>query len=314
MPYTTAVSTGSILYRCVEHIRFMLNEPETDATFSDTYLLNMVVVPAMKTVMSRFNLNRDNPIRLRFSFSLEAGTEYYRLPPNMQEVYRVSKLADNKLASNDFIPREEESFWGPGWILEGNTLAFRPVPLGSDSDWVIWYVPSADFKPHYGTGLQSLTDDPNVITLSNSPTFGELDRRSNAYAGAILRLLPTSSTGVQQEHIVEESYLDGSSWKARLRLTPDPSVAGQSSLLYEVLPPLTGMLWKSAADLACIELGVSRDLTEKQMRQLYMNWERSMKTSFDDLVAMQTRLGKFFRNATPDNRDRTLGGLGDVLM
>lgn len=314
MPYTTAVSTGSILYRCIEHIRFMLNEPEVDATYSDVYLLNMVLMPAMKTVMSRFNLNRDDPIRLRFTLSLAAGTEYYSLPPNMQEVYRVSKITDNKLPSNDYIPREEESWWGPGWTLDGNTIAFRPTPLADDSEWLIWYVPSANFKPHYGTGLQNLLDEPNVITLQSTPTFGELDRRANAYAGAILRLLPAGPTGVQQEHVVEESYLESNLWKVRLRTTPDPSVAGQSSLAYEVLPPLTGMLWKAAADLACVELGVARDLTEKQMRHLHLNWDRSMKTAFDDLAALQTRTGKFFRNATPDNRDRTLGGLGDILM
>jgi hypothetical protein len=97
---------------------------------------------------------------------------------------------------------------GISWAIEGNTLAFRPFPPINDTDWILYYVPSADFKPHYSTGgAVNSGDAADTFRLAPSlgnNDIGEIDNRDNAYVGQVLRVI--TSTKVIERIIDAHSY------------------------------------------------------------------------------------------------------------
>lgn len=312
MPAAEVVSTNSLCYRMVERVRLLLNEPETDARWSDNYLLRELVQPALTQVMSRLSLGQDNPIILRMTISVTAGQEYYVLPPGVREVVRLGAADTYGNPRLDWVPGGENSAIGTGWQLVGNSIRFTPIPQRAQ-DWTLWYIPSGDFIPHYSTaGVQDSAQGTKTLTLATTPTLGYLDKRTNGYAGGLLRLMGINGYGgpIQEHMILSSSYSSGS-WVITLATPYNPSVIDVSGLRYEVVPAGYPLLWKAVAEYAAIDLAVPRDMTEKQMRHLYLARDTTMKSLQDDLSNLQGRTGKAFHNETLDNHDRTIGGLLD---
>ena len=313
-------TTFSMLKTVAEKVRFYLDDPDLDAKYTDQYLVRYIIGPAMVDVVARLNLNQDNPVVVRHSISLVENQEYYLLPPGIQEVWRLATIDSTGRILTDNKPRGVWNPRGPGWALEGNLLTMRPFPTQAETV-DLWYVPSFDVQMHYGTGVLR----GRTVEFATTPTLGLLDRRQNAYAGCVLRLLP-ESPGVVQEMIIASydaetrtatvrlpfgaEYSDGSSSSQ-----PSATVSGgvgssesssssdgfSDTVTYEVAPKMGQALWEAIACASACKLAVAKNVSEKKLGFLEREYKKAMKTITDNLQNMQMRTGKAFEKNTEDH-------------
>lgn len=289
-------TSGSILYTILERIRGYLDTP--DDKYSDSYILNHVVMPEYVNVWSRLALSMENPIVLRHTFTTAEGQQSYQMPPNVQEVwgiYRYDGTTDRKTAQYE----PTGGAWapgGPGWRIEGNTIFFRPVPT-SGTRWDLLYMPSGDFLMHYGTGTVSSTTE---VVLASSPTLGQLDRRLNGYGGGILRVIKKSDDSVLT---VEERIVRSYAPDTRT-VTVDPALSSYSDtdeVLYEVVPVGTQNLSSAVAAAGAMNLGAAMNVSQKQMEFFRRQYLGHRKTIMDNLANINQKRPKHFDRNTEDN-------------
>lgn len=293
-------------------MRFYCDVPTTDAKYKDAFMVQHLIYPVMVDVLARLNLNQDNPITIRHSVALDSDTEYYLLPPNVQEIWRLAVLDSNGRITKEAYPRGVFNPSGPGWSIQGNVLQMLPKPT-ADETVDIWYIPSGDVLCHYGTG--SLRN--KVFTLASAPTYGLVDRRPNAYAGAILRLLPSS--GAIQERIIESYDVDSRTVTVRVPFTLDASGGSSSSsgagssesssssggfsdtYVYEIAPCASQPMYEAISLGCALKLGAATGASEKKIAFLEKEYMKAMKTIKDNLANLQMRNGKAFDRDTVDH-------------
>jgi hypothetical protein len=313
-------STGSFLLTVIERLRAYLDEAIMDAKYTNDYLVRHVICPEMVNVMSRLSNNADNLIRIRHEITLVKDQEHYILPPNIGEIYRFAVVDSNGRITKEFMPRNEFNPTGPGWHIQGNLLSIRPFPgVGETAD--IHYIPTGDFFPHYHAGSES-TDGGEMTSFTtfvfdDTPTLGGIDNRENAYAGAVLRVWTTAAGhhgGLPDHAVLEERIIesyDASTRIATVRrpFTTDICDGTKPGLRYEVAPVGMNSLYQAITCAAAMNLGTARNITQKQMTFLIVQYKMAMKTIGDNLSFMQARKPKHFEKNTVDNRSSYL--LGD---
>jgi hypothetical protein len=295
-------STGSFLLTVIERLRAFLDEAIVDAKFTNDYLVRHVICPEMVNVMSRLSNNMDNPIRVRHEISLVADQEDYVLPPNIGEIYRFAILDDGGRITKEFTPRNEFNTRGPGWHIQGNLLSIRPFPAAAETA-DIHYIPNGDFQPHYAASGNLLTT--TTFQLDGAPNLGSLDTRENSYAGAILRVWNTAKN-ILEERVVKSYDVSTRTVTLRRPFTADIETGGART--YEIAPVGLNSLYQAIACAAAINLGTSRNITQKQMQFLVLQYKMAMKTIGDNLSFMQARKPKSYHRDTVDNRASYLLG------
>ena len=311
-------STGSFLLTVIERVRAYLDEAIVDAKFTNDYLVRHVSCPEMVNVISRLSNNADNLIRVRHSITLVDGQEFYVLPPNIGEIFRFAVIDLEGRITKEFLPRNEFNPRGPGWQIEGNMLSIRPYPAtGETAD--IHYIPNGDFQPHYHTGSESTQGGEmtsyTTFVFDPTPTLGAIDNRENAYAGATLRVWTTAAGhhgGLPDHAVLEERIIesyDASTRIATVRrpFTADISTATKPGLRYEVAPVGMNSLIQAISCAAAINLGTARNITQKQMQFIVLQYKMAMKTIGDNFSFMQARKPKSYHKDTVDNRLHLFG-------
>tara|TARA_R100000655_G_scaffold72916_2_gene111427 strand:- start:639 stop:1559 length:921 start_codon:yes stop_codon:yes gene_type:complete len=290
-------SSGSFLYTVLERIRGYLDDPDFDAKYDNDFMIRHIICPTMVDVMSRINMNRDDPVVLRHEFTPSSTVEYYQLPPAVGEIWRVSRRDSDGHIIDDMKPRSEFHPEGIGWAIEGNCLRFDPKL--SDNTWTVYYVPSGDIMPHYGT-TGELESDLSSFTLAASPTLGSIDRRENAYAGQILRLLP--DTGLVEERVIAsyDTTLESSQITTRIPFENAHSNVG-AALKYEIAPIRMQSLYEAIAAGSALKLGSYRKITQSHYQMILQQYRSSIKTATDNLANLQMRTGKSWMKKTVDN-------------
>lgn len=296
-------STGSFLLTVIERVRAYLDEATLDAKYTNDYLVRQVISPEMVNVMARLSNSFSNPIRLRHSISLLTDTEHYTLPPNIGEIYRVAIMDVNNRVTQEMMPNNEFHPRGPGWQIQGNMLSFRPLPTKAETV-DIHYIPNGDFHPHYDADGGVLNAGETTFVFDASPTLGSLDNRENAYAGAILRVWEPS-TNIIEERVIKSYTANGRTATVHIPFTH----AAASGLKYEVAPPGMNSLYQAIACSCAMNLGTARNITQKQMQFITLQYKMAMKTVGDNLSNMQARTGKAFDKRTVDNSAHLI--LGD---
>jgi hypothetical protein len=305
MAFDDVVSSNSVLKEAIERVRADLDEPSTDAKFSDHYITRMILIPAATECMTAVNMQADNPVVFRMSFPITAGQEYYQLPPCVQQIIRLAKIDHDGNVVMERMPRGEFNPIGPGVALEGNTLAIRPFTDTTDSDWSLWYIPSGDIQMHYSQGGEINAGEDGADVLRIAATLGDtdvgtIDRRANAYVGQVLRLLPED--GVLQERIIDEHYLDtDNKWKIHVRMPFDPVPDDEENVAYEIVPFVASHFWVMVARKAVFDIGNSRNISDSNMRRKYLQYESAKKTVLDIFSNMNGRTGKYFQSVVQDN-------------
>jgi len=285
-------STGSFLYTVIERIRGYLDDPDFDAKYDNDFLVRHIISPTMVDVLSRVNMNMDNPVVMRFDFTPDSTTEYYQLPPSIGEVWRVSRRDSDGNICEDIKPRTEWHPNGVGWALEGNMLRFDPKL--TDNTWTVYYVPSGDVMPHYATG-GTMRGDRSTLVIDATPTLGASDRRENSYAGQILRILPDS--GMVEERVIQSHDVDLGEVTTRIAF----NTPLESNVKYEIAPIGMQSMYEAISAGSAMKLGAYRKITGSHYQMILQQYRSAIKTATDNLANMQMRTGKSFHKKTVDN-------------
>lgn len=287
--------SGSMIYSILETMRYLIGEATADK-YDDDFCVRAVIGPEYAFIIENLSMSSGNPLVVRRSITVPAGTRHVVLPPGVHEVWRLAKLGERGDLTEDFYPMGQWHPYGPGWFLEGNLLSFRPYPA-TEQTWVLWYVPSGDIPLHYAkTGSTSEAGSTSRFTLASPVTVGMLDERESAYEGQVLRYLGKPV----QERIIE-AY-DAATRTCTLR---NPiTVPGTTGHVYEIAPLGWQMLWQAIAARAAMNLGTARGASEKKMRALDLEYQRAMKGIRDKLTNFNQRMGHFMDKNTADNPDR----------
>lgn len=303
-------STRSFLKTVIERVRGYLDDADFDAKYTDQFLVQHVIMPGTVDVWSRCSLNADNPVYLYFDIVLSEDQECYVIPPCVGEVHEIVQYTgysgnqpNNGIPSSDLYPHHRMGVGGPVWALEGNMICFRPFPsnLPANKTWTIRYTTNGDMHPHYATtSTGSLDATRTIFTLSSSPDLGLVDKRENAYAGQILRILDGN---VFEERVIASSTYDssgGGSYKVTVK-RPFSSNVTTGAHAYEVAPAQSqGMV--EAVSLACaLKLGAWRKISAAHAQLLQLQYRSAIKTIGDNLANMQLRTGKGWAKDTRDN-------------
>ena len=302
-------TTRSFLKTVIERVRGYLDDGDFDAKYTDQFLVTHVIMPGLVDVWSRCSLNADNPVLLSYDITLVNDQECYVIPPCVGEVHEIVQytgttgaIPNNGLPTADIYPRHRMSVGGQNWALEGNMICFRPFPqdLTGNTTWTIRYTTNGDMAPHYSTNVaggsaSSLDATRTLFTVSDSPQLGLLDKRENAYAGQILRIL--------DGNVFEERVIASYNPVTRVATLKRPfsSNVTTGAHIYEIAPAQSqGMV--EAVSLACsLKLGAWRKIAQSHAQMLNMQYRSAIKTIGDNLSNMQLRTGKGWAKDTRDS-------------
>lgn len=297
-------TTGSFLKTFITRVRFMSDEPADDAIYSDADLVNHFYGPCYQDVWARINMSSKGRVVLRHSLHIVQGQEYYDLPPTISRLMRISMMDSNGVIYNDVKPRGEFHPAGPGWSIQGNTLAVRPLPIASGTVG-LWYVPSGTFSAHYATdgNMDPSDTDGTLVALSTGPALGQLDKRINGYAGQVLRVL---GANLHQERVIESHSPSDGTITLRRPLDPIPDTA----FTYEIAPFANESLITAVSLRAAMQILAMKSGSANQRQSLMQEYQAAIKSVCDDMNHLQARTGDHFDRMTEDNRDAQASMLG----
>jgi hypothetical protein len=279
-------------------MRLYADEPSDNAKYTDARLVNDFLQPAYSRVFNQIALSADDVIVLRHVVTLVDGQETYLLPPNVRRILQLVRLNDEKFVIEDFKPRNERSWWGPGWVIEGNEIRFRPLPREAET-WYLFYIPNGDFFIHEGYG--EVGSDDYTFILDATPTLGQLDKRNQAYAGGFLRILDDGGAVVQERVI--ESY-DPTTREVTVRTAFDPSLNEPSAgVHYEIAPQSFEPLQDAWTLCALMKLLAIKNASGAHLEAIRREYASALKTVRDTHSFLNARTGKVFEQDTRDNRD-----------
>ena len=288
-------STGSFLYTVLERIRGYLDDPDFDAKYDNDFLIRHIISPTMVDVLARINMNADNAVVMRLDFTPNDPDEYYQLPPSVGEVLRIARRDADGCIEDEVMPRTEFHPHGVGWALEGNTLRFDPKFGKNEQDYTIYYIPSGDVMPHYSDNGGTMTLDGSTLSLDSSPDLGSVDRRENAYAGQILRVIP--ATGLIEERVISSHEAEKKKVEVRIPFKG----ALSANVRYEIAPIGMQSLYEAISAGAAMKLGAYRKISGSHYQMVLQQYRSAIKTVTDNLANMQMRTGKSYQRKTVDN-------------
>lgn len=164
----------------------------------------------------------------------------------------------------------------------------------------------------YSTGgTLSTSGSTQKLLLTTSSVLGDLDRRENAYAGQVLRLLPASPNPIE-ERIISRSYKDGSNWYVEVRRPFTLNSPGSHT--YEVAPAGSSSLYDAITCCAALRLAGPRKITEVQYRRIRDQYLMAIKTVSDRMKLIQSRVPPHIAKNTIDNPEygSVFGFLGGI--
>jgi hypothetical protein len=302
-------TTRSFIKTVVERIRGYLDDSDFDAKYTDQFLVQHVVMPSLVDVWSRVSMNADNPVLLSFDITLVNDQECYVIPPCVGEIHEIvqytgssgSQTSDG-VPTADAYPFHRMSVGGQNWAIEGSMICFRPFPqnLSGNTTWTVRYTTNGDMLPHYsshtgGPHASSLDATRTLFTISDSPQLGLQDKRENAYAGQILRIL--------DGNVFEERVI--ASYNANTRVCtlkrPFSSNVSTGVHIYEIAPSQSQGMVEAVAVASALKLGAWRKISQAQNQLLTQQYRAAIKTIGDNLANMQMRTGKSYAKDTRDN-------------
>lgn len=235
------------LGRVIRRVRRDLREPEIGAEYSDDELLELYIQPAWKALYEDLTSFTSSPAVAKITISLATDQQFYTLPPNVHQVLFLGKIGDKGLYTADYRPRDRLNPIGPNWALNGTQLEINPYPSRA-TDMALLYVPSGDVELHEGPGSVPI-GETHQWKLASAPTFGDRDRRDNAYAGCSIRIEDTDLARVYEYQV--ESY-DPATLICVTRQAIDAVVVteateGSGTADYQIIPPFSAAYFEVLA-------------------------------------------------------------------
>ena len=294
-------STQGFLQTVIARVRGYLDEPDTDAKFTDDFITRHCIGSALQDVYSRAHLNADNPILCTWTFDIEPDVVEYQLPPCIGELWEIVTRDDHGRIILDAVPRSHFNPSGPGYEIQGNLLVLGRSEPREVTDVQVTYIHNGDIRCHFSVTGELDDNAGTHRMILGTPTYGEIDRRVNGYAGQILRVIP--ATGPIEERVIERSYYESSNWYVDLRLplTETTVPSADNNVVYEIVPPMHESFVEAVSAAVALRLGTYRGISQAKMGAIEREYRKSMKTVKDAVAFMQMRVPKRFQKDTRDN-------------
>lgn len=290
------------LERTISRIRKFVDEPATNAKYTDADLLDLIEVE-WASILAELNRTGQRPLVVRHDLSVPQGAEILQLPPIVQNLLQIVKLTRTGDVEWAVTPASRYNPAGPGVLFEGPVIRFQPPWSGGTETLRLEFVPSGDIRLHGGTAgtiTNSLSANTCTVVLASSPSVGSLDTRPNAYAGSILRILSASTNNYMQERIIQ-SYNVTSRTATLAPAFEAALLPGGATVTYEIAPLLYQahdfvVAMAVARNIAVIEGDPARTkfLTQRyaeRMRDLRLN-ESAYQGLVGDRMSVDTRYNR----------------------
>jgi hypothetical protein len=188
------------LTRSLTRVRTALDEPEINAKYGNPLIIEYLET-AYADVLGDISLNSQHPLLVRYDIPLanQASEQWYDLPPIMGSLRDVQLLNTAGDVQGHLSPQHLTSPWGQTWRIDHNRLWIDKNTFSQFYSIRLFFVPLKPARLHDGSAA-ALT--ASTITLAATPTKGTLDRRPNAYAGAVVRILGAATNDLMQERII----------------------------------------------------------------------------------------------------------------
>jgi hypothetical protein len=241
----TAVSSGSasfyedsFLSRAIVDVRECIDEPETNAKYTDARLIELIE-KAYILVYNEKMRNTTTPAVARQEITLVADTLRYDLPHVLSSVYGIYHLAD--LGTKVFYDgRGKQNHLGQGMWIEGNVLRIQSTDQYEQGlVLTVEWIPSGIARLHNGTC--TISADGLTITMNGTPNAGAIDTHNQAYAGSSFRILGVDGTTVVGNFLQERNIAASSNTALTLTLETalDPiPTTDDGTIYYEIAPAI----------------------------------------------------------------------------
>jgi hypothetical protein len=304
----------SFIERTRDSIREIAGEPTVHAKYSDDRLLTWIE-QAYAHLLGEIGRRASNPLVVRFDIPLSTDTRVYTLPPIVQRVLDLEMLDESGNTVWYERPRSRYNPAGPNLVFEASTIRFTK-DLTNGYTLRVHFIPSGCVALHTGAvasvdDVPRITNDPATntatVVLAETPTAGTVDRRPNAYAGSIFRVL--SDTG--DANYIQDRIITAYNVATRTAtLSPafvDGFVPTGDEVLYEIAPPIErAMDIVIATYVARTLCGIEGDAARfRTLSQLYAEQVRDIVaqvnhfSALDEGLKRDTRFtrGKFVPNS-----------------
>lgn len=244
---------NSVLYTMLQRIRWGLPE-QVEKEMSNDYIMRSVICPKLSEVMGMMNARTDSQTVIRHALTLVNNQEYYVLPSCIYKALRLCKTAAGSVIPTEEVrQRDENDPNGNGWSIEGNRLSIRPNPTtGKLTNYLLWYVPSGDFMPHYAKDGAIGNAGKTEIDLTSGGLFsrqlGTVDKRVNAYEGATIRVFETNGT-ISERTITSHDAVNGI-----VTVSEAFTSAESAAVAYEIVAPWMSTIMSAVVTRSILEL------------------------------------------------------------
>jgi len=301
---TSTLNSAGFLNRLIAAIRKMVDEPSINAKWSNSDILAKIR-DAWAQMWLDVNLNSEVPITVRYDIAISSSTEDYKLPPNVGEIIRLSKIN-----STTGIPEWEldsASYRNPagfGFRIEGNTLRVNPK-WTTGYTMRLDYIPNGDISPIEGTVLGSAFTSTTVNLNSMSVTLGTLDTRENAYGGYYLRKVSevdgggTARTGFIMEEPLVASW-ENTTRVATFRTALDQTPISSNTVTVELVTVLGYNLERLLA-LTAARMILADEGRDKRMVSQTQHYKECLRNVRLALANMNSRNKSGMEGDTVDN-------------
>lgn len=296
MAIVAADYADSFISRALSRVRDHLDEPTTNAKYSDTKIIEQLEF-SYPLVIGEVNRNSQTPAVARITITVASGTTTYVLPYTVGSIEAIYE-GDGYGGRIFYSSRSQYNPLGRRLWVEGNVIKLQATGLMRvGQELTVEYTPSGTARLHHGAC--TFNSDGDEATFIAPPTVGTLDTHHEAYTGCVFRHLNTIGTTVTGNVIQERkiSAYNNSTLVATLEpaLSPVP-VTNDGSIIYEIAPAIHKGLdmvvpLHTAWMLSTIE-GLGRgpgiqDAYNKSMRHLrltsyYSNMQEAMQVSSDN--------------------------------
>jgi len=276
-----------------------VDEPSTLAKYKDSVLLNMMN-SAWTQLWADLKLTADNSPRIYVNLDINTTDLIYQLPSNIGEIHRLAKIDEESgVVEWEVYPRGNLNPYGFGWRIVGPTLELSEV-------WTEKYTLRLEYIP---SGVAKMCEGEGIVASGTSFTIdlvadfvGTLDRRSNAYAGHLLRIFGGSGSLIGlPSPTVEERLISGSNIGGGLTVSPAfTSAVGDARRMFEIVP-YQGEIFEGILGLNVARRLHANQANEKAFRLLTQQYNEDMRAVRIFLTNLASRRADHQTGGVPEN-------------
>jgi hypothetical protein len=228
----TGADSDAFLYRAVNRVRMLTDEPETNAKYSINELVDLIQESHVD-ILQEVQRVANTPIIATYTFTYSSAVTTYVLPSTVGRVVAIGEISATSGYREFYTSRSRLNAYGKGVKVEGNVISFQGTNyLQNGTTVTVEYEVSGCAKLYTAsTAVFTAT----TLTAGDA-LLGARDTRPHAYLGCVLRILPNSSNPVEQERIITGQ--SGDTYNVyTVSEAFSPALAG--TVMYEINPPFS---------------------------------------------------------------------------